>query len=78
MVVKQVILNVMEYYQDKIEVGDKIKKVENLFAEPIKQAALAQDEVALADFKMHCEIEKQMAMKPAMQSLVPFYNQAVI
>ena len=43
MVVKQVILNVMEYYQDKIEVGDKIKKVDNLFKEPIEQAALVED-----------------------------------
>ena len=31
MVVKQILLNVMEYYQDKIEVNDKIKKVETLF-----------------------------------------------
>lgn len=38
MVVKQIVLNVMEYYQDKIEVGDKIKKVETLFKEPIAMA----------------------------------------
>ena len=68
----------MEYYQDKIEVGDKIKKVEGLFHDQIEMAALAQDEIELADLKMHFEIEKQIAMKPAMESLVPFYNEAVI
>ena len=36
MVVKQILLNVMEYYQDKIEVGDKIKKVDELFRVPIE------------------------------------------
>ena len=36
MVVKQVVLNVMEYYQDKIEVGDRLKKVDALFKEPIE------------------------------------------
>ena len=78
MVVKQVILNVMEYYQDKIEVGDKIKKVEKLFEEPIRQAALVDDDIELADLRMHLKVEKQLRMKPAANSLVPYYNEAVI
>ena len=41
MIVKQVILNVMEYYQDKIEIGDKLKKVDKLFEEPIRKAVMA-------------------------------------
>lgn len=37
-----------------------------------------QDEVELADLKMHCDVEKQLCMKPAANSLVGYYNEAVI
>ena len=43
MVVKQILLNVMEYLQDKIEVNDRLKKVDNNFKEQIAMAELADD-----------------------------------
>lgn len=36
------------------------------------------DDLAVADLKMHFEIQKQLCMKPATQSLVPYYNEAAI
>ena len=59
-------------------IGRKLKKVEALFEEPINQATLAGDEVALADLSMHSNIEKQLMMKPAAKTLVFYYNEAVI
>ena len=58
MVFKQVFLNVFELYKEKILIGRKISKVEQLFEEPICQAKLAGDQVEMEDLKMHCEIEK--------------------
>ena len=58
MVAKQVLLNIMEYYQDKLEVNRKLKKVDALFKEPIEQARLAGDVIEKRDLEMHCEIEK--------------------
>lgn len=58
--------------------GKKLRAVEELFAEKIEGAKLAGDQVAEADLKMHCEIEKQLKMSPASNSLVFFYNEAVI
>ena len=78
MVGKQVFLNVLEYFQAKIFIGRKLKKVDKLFEEHIKQAALVGDEVEAADLKMHCEIEKQLEMAPAEKTLVFFYSEAVI
>ena len=78
MVFKQLFINSKEYLEDKYNVGNKIKKVEALFAEPIAQAKLVGDEVEEADLKMHCEIEKQLMMKPAPETLVFFYNEAII
>lgn len=43
MVFKQVFLNLLEYYQAKILIGRKIKKVERLFDEPIRKAIEAGD-----------------------------------
>ena len=78
MVLKQVLVNVFEYFKDKILIGRKIKKVEELFKEPIAQAKLVGDEVEMEDLKMHCEIEKQLMMAPAKKTLVFYYNEAVI
>ena len=78
MIFKQIFINSKEYLEDKYNVGNKIKKVEGLFAEPILQAKLVGDEVEEADLKMHCEIEKQLMMKPAPETLVFFYNEAII
>ena len=62
----------------KYTVGRKIKKIDELFAERIEMAALAGDKVEEADLKTHCEIEKQLIMKPPEDSLVFYYNEAVI
>ena len=78
MVVKQILLNVMEYLQDKIEVNDRLKKVDNNFKEQIAMAELAGDEIEKKDLEKHCEIEKQLQMKPTAASLVPHYNEAFI
>ena len=58
MVGKQLIVNSLEYFGEKNDVSKKIKKVDELFEEPIRQAILVDDEVETADLKMHCEIEK--------------------
>ena len=78
MVFKQVFLNVFELYKEKILIGRKISKVEQLFEEPICQAKLAGDQVEMEDLKMHCEIEKQLMMAAAQKTLVFYYNEAVI
>ena len=78
MVAKQVFVNVFEYFWENITVGRRINKVGELFAEPIKQAALAGDVIEEADLKMHCEIEKQLSMAPPSTTLVFYYNEAVI
>ena len=39
---------------------------------------MAGDEIAKKDLEMHCEIEKQQAMKPGANSLVGYYNEAFI
>ena len=78
MVFKQVVINTIEYLQDKYTVGKKIKKVEDLFTPKIEEAKLAEDSVLVADLNMHKEIEKQLMMKPAPSTLVFYYNEAVI
>ena len=78
MVFKQLFVNSLEYFTEKYEVGKKIKKVEELFAEQIAMAERAGDEVEKADLEMHCEIEKQLMMKPAAGTLVFYYNEAII
>ena len=55
---KQVFLNVLEYWQERSEVGGKLKKVDELFDEPKKQAKRAGDTVAEADLEMHRIIER--------------------
>lgn len=75
MVGKQLIVNSKEFLQEKWNVSKKIKKVEDLFREPIAQADLVGDEVEKADLMMHCEIEKQLMMKPAANTLVFYYNE---
>ena len=49
LVFKQVLQNVFEFYQEKILIGRKLKKVDELFAEPIQQAQLVGDMISLAD-----------------------------
>ena len=78
MVGKQVVLNLIEYFSERYFVGKKLRAVEELFAERIQGATLAGDKVAEADLKMHCEIQKQLIMSPPANSLVFFYNEAVI
>ena len=75
MVGKQLIVNSIEYFGEKRDVSKKIAKVEELFTEPIRQAKLVGDEVEEADLKMHCEIEKQLMMKPAAPTLVFYFNE---
>ena len=78
MVAKQVVFNVMEYCLEKHSVGKKIKKVEELFVDRLRLAEEAGDEVELADLRTHLDLERQLMMQPAQQSLVPYYNEAVI
>ena len=78
MVVKQVFVNVFEYFSERILIGRKIGQVDRLFAEPIKQAALVGDVIEEADLKMHCEIEKQLCMAPPPTTLVFYYNEGII
>ena len=78
MVFKQVFMNLFEYFLERYTVGKKIRKVEALFEEPIKQAQLVGDLVSSADLQMHCEIEKQLMMKKTASTLVFYYNEAVI
>lgn len=78
MVFKQLLINLYEYWSEKYFVGKKLRAVDELFAAKIAQADLEEEDVYCADLKMHCEIEKQLAMKPATQSLVGYYNEGVI
>ena len=78
MVGKQLIVNTLEFYSEKNNVSKKIAKVDELFREPIKLAGEIGDEVEVADLKMHCEIEKQLHMKPAAGTLVFYYNEGLM
>ena len=78
LVFKQVFMNVFEFYQEKILISRKVKKVEELFAEPIRQAETVGDQILLSDLRMHKEIEMQYHMKPGAKTLVFYYNEAII
>ena len=78
MVAKQVVFNVIEYIIEKYTVGKAIKKVDQLFEKRLQMARDAGDEVEIKDIETHLDLEKQLMMKPAQQSLVPYYNEAVI
>jgi hypothetical protein len=78
MIFKQLLINSIEYFSEKISVSKKLKQVDELFVERIEMAKLAQDDIALADLEMHREIEKQLHMTPAAASLAPYYNEGVI
>ena len=78
MVFKQVLMNSIEYFSEKISVSKKLKKVDELFEERIQMANMATDEVAKADLEMHKEIERQLHMSPSAKSLAPYYNEAII
>ena len=78
LVFKQVFMNVLEYYQEKILIGRKVRKVEALFTEPIKEAETVGDQILLSDLQMHKEIEMQYHMKPGAKTLVFYYNEAII
>lgn len=56
MVFKQLFMNLKEYLSEMISVGGKIREVEELFAPRIEAAKLENDEISVADLKMHCEI----------------------
>ena len=75
MVGKQLVVNSLEFFGEKRDVSKKIAKVDKLFREPIKLAGEIGDEVEKADLEMHCEIEKQLMMKPAAGTLVFYYNE---
>lgn len=78
MLFKQIVFNVIEYVQEKRKVGGAIDKVDKLFIEPIQMAKDADAIIELEDLKMHCIVEKQLEMKPALPDLVPYYNEAMI
>ena len=78
MIFKQVFINTLEYLQERIGVGRKIKKVEQLFETPLKKALYEEDELQVAHLKMHQMISRQMVMNPATQTLVFYYNEAII
>ena len=75
MVGKQLVVNSIEFFSEKRDVSKKIAKVNKLFKEPIELAENIGDQVEKADLEMHCEIEKQLMMKPAAGTLVFYYNE---
>jgi len=78
MVFKQLLMNVLEYFQALILVGRKLRKVDELFKGEIEKATIKGDKVALAELKMHCNIQKQLFMSPDEGTLVYYYNEAII
>lgn len=53
MIFKQVLMNTLEYFQERIGIGGKIKKVDLLFVEPLQKAKLEEDELQVAHLEMH-------------------------
>ena len=85
MVFKQIVFVLAEYYWLKISVRNKMRKVEKLFEERIQSIndGLADDmdkndQVAMADLRLQKQIELQVCMKAAPETLVYFYSEAVI
>ena len=82
MAFKQIFWNVLEYTLLKCKVGRKITKVERLFDERrqvvINNTEADQLKLELEDLRLHREIERQLQMQPAPETLVYFYNEAVI
>ena len=78
MIFKQVVINSIEYFTERISIGKKIRKSDELFKQPIDDAKSMDDELMTAHMEMHCSINRQMCMKPATKSLVPYYNEAMI
>lgn len=78
MIFKQVLLNSFEYLEERITVGRRIRKSNELFSMPLEDAKNMQDDLQYAHVEMHCVINRQIHMKPATTSLVYFYNEAII
>mmetsp|Transcript_17284 Transcript_17284/g.23304 ORF Transcript_17284/g.23304 Transcript_17284/m.23304 type:complete len:110 (+) Transcript_17284:2749-3078(+) len=78
MLFKQVFINSYEFFSERITIGKKIKKVDELFTEPLSMAQMQEDELGQANIKMHQMISRQLQMKPATSTLVYFYNEGVI
>jgi len=79
MVFKQVGANVAEWMMDKILIGRKIKKVKLHFQniQP-KEGDKLDVAIQAEELKMHCHIEEQLVMAPASDTLIYFYNEAII
>ena len=86
MVFKQIIFVLGKYYWLKISVRKKLREIDTLFEEKFKSIDDEEDEnidkndqLALANLRMHQEIERQSYMlKPQATTLVYYYNEAII
>lgn len=64
---------------DKILIGRKIRKVKELFETKTPESNSNIDaDIAKEDLHMHCHIEEQLVMAPASDTLIYFYNEAII
>lgn len=80
LVFKQVGANLAEWAMDKVLIGRKITKVKAEF-EQRRQAMPEQekeDVIAVEELNMHQHMEEQLVMAPGSESLIYFYNEAII
>jgi hypothetical protein len=79
MVFKQIGANIAEWMMDKILIGRKIKKVKAHFQsiQP-KEGGKLDVVIETEELRMHCHIEEQLVMAPASDTLIFFYNEAII
>lgn len=53
MIFKQVLINTYEYFSERIVIGGKIKKVDELFEPELEKAKMEEDELYVAHLEMH-------------------------
>lgn len=78
MVFKQVGANIAEYLQDKILIGRKIKKVKTHYQGQLMALSATDDTIGTEELKMQQHIEEQLVMAQQAESLIYFYNEAII
>ena len=70
-------MNVVEMIMDKILIGRKIKKVKAQYVKELT-AADQNNVIELEEIKMHQHMEEQLVMAPGSETLIYFYNEAII
>jgi len=76
LVFKQVGMNLLEWAQDKMMIGRKLNKIKAQFAGELEK--LDANSKEHAHMKMHLHMEQQLVMAPASETLIYFYNEAII